>query len=181
MTLEEFVELNKAKIRLLEDRELNERLGVVACNRVSALVKRRVFSEGEAQDGSKIGSYSTKEGWFTTNTPGLPKLSPKGKGPKPRAKKTVYQEQGYKGFRTAVGRQSSYVDLNLTGSLFRSVGVGQGRGGTIAFGIKNDASADIMQGHEEKYSKIIATPNAQEIESAHDDVREELAIILRLN
>lgn len=180
MSLEEFIALNKAKIQLLQDRELNERLGIVACNRVSALVKRRVFSDGVAQDGSKIGSYSTKEGWFSINTPGIPKLTAKGKGEKPRAKKTFYSERGYRGFREAVGRQSSYVDLNLSGSLFRSVGVGQGSAGNIAFGIKNAPSADIMDGHEEKYGKIILSPNREEIESAHEDVREELAIILKL-
>jgi len=179
MTLEEFIEANRAKIRLLEDRALNERLGVVACNRISALVKRRVYRDGIAQNGSPIGRYSTKEGYFTTSLPGLPKIAPKSKVGR-KGNKTFYSKTGYKGYREAVGRQSETVDLNLTGATFQATGVGQGQGGKIAFGIKNRRAAEIMDSNEQRFGKIIASPNQTEVESAHDDVREELAIILKI-
>ena len=53
-----------ARLRIMQEAlqnpALRDRMAVAACNQISALVKRRVFRDGIAQDGGKIGSYSTK-------------------------------------------------------------------------------------------------------------------------
>lgn len=181
MTLYDFEKELQARVRLLSDPALRERLAVVAANRVSASVKRRVFRDGIAQDGSPIGQYSTKPGWFTTSAPGLPKLSPKGKPPSNRAKKTIYSEIGYKGYRDAVGRQSNKVDLNLSGSTFNGVGVGVGADGLPAFGIKTKEAVERIEGNEDRFSCITVTPNEQERNEGRSDALAELKVILGID
>jgi hypothetical protein len=181
MTLDDFQKHLQARGRLLRDPALRERLGVVAANRVSALVKRRVFRDGIAQDGSNIGQYSTKPGWFTTSAPGLPKLSPKGKPPSNRAKKTIYSETGYKGYRNELGRQSAKVDLNLSGATFNGVGVGVGADGLPAFGIKTKEAVERIAGNEDRFDCITVTPNEQERSEGRADALEELKFILGID
>ena len=180
MTLDDFSKHLKGQYLLLRDTAVRERLAVVAANRVSALVKRRVFRDGVAQDGSQIGQYSTKPGWFTTSAPGLPKLSPKGKPPSKRAKKTIYSESGYKGYRNEVGRQSAKVDLNLTGSTFNGVGVGVNSDGLPSFGIKTKEAVERINGNEDRFSCITITPNDQERNDGREDALAELKFILGL-
>lgn len=179
MTLNEFVAVLNARAALLNDKALRERLALVAANRVSALVKRRVFQNGTAQSGSAIGSYSKKPAYFAINRPGLPKISPKSKVGR-KGNKTYYAAGGYAEFRAAAGRQSSKVDLNLTGATFNGVGVGTGSGNLPAFGIKTGEALDRIEGNEKRFSAVIVTPNLQEMESAREDVREELRIIFKI-
>lgn len=93
MDLKEFAETMRVRAALLNDPDLRERLGVVACNQVNAEVKRRVFRDGVAMDGSQIGRYSTKPGYFSVSQPGLPKIAPKGKNGSKREKKPSIQKK----------------------------------------------------------------------------------------
>ena len=181
MNLSDFGEKLHGLAALLRDPAIRERMSIVAANQVSAEVKRRVFQNGIAQDGSQIGKYSTKEGWFSTSRPGLPKISAKGKPPSNRAKKTLYSATGYKGYREAVGRQSGKVDLNLTGSTFNGVGTGVGRDGLPAFGIKTTEAKNRIAGNEERFDCITVTPNEQERESGREAAKRELQFILGID
>lgn len=180
MTLDEFVAVLHARAALLRDPALRERLALIAANRVSALVKRRVFQNGTAQDGSAIGQYSTKPGYFSVNNPGVPKIAPKSKVGR-KGNKSFYSETGYAGYRKAVGRQSQKVDLNLSGATFQGVGVGTGLNGLPAFGIKTKEALQRIEGNEDRFDCVTVTPNQQERESAREDVREELRIILGIS
>jgi hypothetical protein len=180
MTLSEFSNTLNARAALMKDPALRERLGVVAANEVSAMVKRRVFRDGVSTDGSQIGQYSTKPGWFSTSTRGLPKLAPKGKNGSTRAKKTIYSEQGYRGFRVAVGRQAGKVDLNLTGATFRGVGVGIGGNGLPAFGITTQEALQRIEGNEERFDTVTVTPSEQERVAGREAARRELKFILQI-
>lgn len=178
MTLKEFAETWRARADLLQDRALKDRLGVVAANEVSAMVKRRVFLDGIAIDGTQIGQYSTRPAYFSTDQPGLPKISPKGKTK--RAKKTRYSETGYAGFRRLVGRQNSHVDLHLTGATFRGCGVGVNASNFPAFGIKTKEATERIDGNEKRFGKIILTPNAIEREAGRSAALRELQYILNI-
>lgn len=158
MDLKEFAETMRVRAALLNDPDLRERLGVVACNEVSAIKKREVFRDGIAMDGSQIGRYSTKPAYFSVSQPGLPKIAPKEKNGSKRAKKTFYLEEGYKGYRQAVGRQGGKVDLNMTGATFNGVGVGVGSNGMPAFGIRTREALVRIEGNEEHFGKNIMTP-----------------------
>lgn len=170
----------RGRVAILQDRALRERLALVAANRVSALVKRRVFQNGTAQDGSSIGDYSTKPAYFSTNKPGVPKIAPKSKVGR-KGNKTYYAAGGYAEYRKAVGRQSAKVDLNLTGATFAAVGVGQSANGLPAFGIKTKEALHRIEGNEDRFNAVTVTPNQQEIESAREDVRKEIRIALGIS
>lgn len=178
MDLKEFAETMRVRAALLNDPDLRERLGVVACNQVNAEVKRRVFRDGVAMDGSQIGRYSTKPGYFSISQPGLPKIAPKGKNGSKRAKKTFYSEEGYRGYRQAVGRQVGKVDLNMTGATFNGVGVGVGSNGMPAFGIRTKEALDRIEGNEERFSKITVTPSEQERLEGRNAALRELKFVL---
>lgn len=180
MSIDEFSQVLAQRVKLLESPAIRERLSLVAANQVSALVKRRVFRDGIAQDGNSIGNYSTKPAWFPAKGKGLPALAPKGKPPSKRAKKTVYSSQGYKGYREMVGRQSNVVDLNLTGSTFNGVGTGVGPSGIPAFGIKTKEAIDIIDGNEQRFNKVTITPNAAEVKAGREAAQNELKFILGL-
>ena len=177
MTGTEFAAILRQRAAILQNSALRERLALVAAMRVSALVKRRVFQNGAAQDGSQIGTYSRKPGYFPTNTPGLPKIAPKSKVGR-KGNKTYYAAGGYAEYRKAAGRQSAKVDLNLTGATFFGVGVGTGTNALPAFGIKTKEALDRIEGNEARFDAVTVTPNKEEIESAHEDVRKEIRIAL---
>lgn len=179
MNLADFSDLMRARARLLQDPALRERLALVAANAITVSVKRRVFQNGIAQDGSLIGSYSTKPAYFSTGVRGLPKISPKGKTK--RAIRSFYSESGYKGFRDAVGRQSGKVDLNLTGATFSGVGVGVGRNGLPAFGVKTNDALKKIQGNEQRFDCVTITPNDDERQEAHDAVRREINYLFKID
>lgn len=178
MNLKEFSETMQARARLLQDPALRERLGVVAANEVSAIVKRRVFRDGISADGSQIGQYSTKPAYFSVSKPGVPKIAPKGKTK--RAKKTYYSATGYKGYRSAVGRQSGKVDLNMTGATFGGVGVGTAQNGLPAFGIKTNEALQRIEGNEDRFDKVTVTPNESERLAGRDAALRELKFVLGL-
>ena len=181
MTLAELQQQLEARAKLLNDAGLKERLAIVASNEVSASVKRRVFRDGIAQDGSQIGSYSTTPARFSISTPGLPKLSPKSKPPSTRAKKTYYSESGYKGFRNAVGRQNQKVDLNLSGATFQGVGTGVAPSGVPAFGIRTKEALQRIEGNEERFNCITITPNELERKAGIEAALRELKFILNID
>jgi len=176
MTTEEFIAILNARTALLNDPNLRERLALIAANRVSAEVKRRVFFRGVAQDGSQIGQYSKKPAYFPKSTPGLPKLPGRSKVGR-KGNKTYYSPAGYAGYRAATGRQNSKVDLNMTGATFDAVGVGNGPNGLPAFGIKTKEALNRIEGNEQRFQAVTVTPNDVEVQSAREDVREELRFI----
>ena len=176
MTLDEFSFSMKAKQALLKDPALRERLALVAANAVTVLVKRRVFRDGIAQDGSLIGKYSTKPAYFGIKTPGVPKLAAKGKTP--RAKSSYYAKGGYAEYRQAVGRQSAKVDLNLSGATFLGVGAGVNGSGLPAFGIKTKEAQERIEGNELRFDCVTVTPNEAERQAGRDAATQEIKFIL---
>lgn len=94
----------------------------IAAFTATAKMGERIFDEGKTQSGSDIGDYSTKPLYVSLAVAPKPKGSPTGKTGKSkfedgRIHKSKYFEQGYKGYRDNVGRQTGFVDLSLTGEL----------------------------------------------------------------
>lgn len=178
MTLDDFSKTMSERAALLADPSLRERLAVVAANTVIVLVKRRVFRDGIAQDGSLIGKYSTTEAWYPIFKPGVPKISPKGKPENSKAKKTFYSETGYSGYRARLGRQNSKVDLNLSGGTFNAVKIGVGEKGITGMGVITALARDIIEGNEARFDCVTVTPNEEERAAGRDAAKRELEFIL---
>lgn len=158
---------------LLDDSDFKQSLSLIACKSVEADVKTRVFGDGGATDGSKIGDYSTKPIYVNpAKTVGLPKFAPdKGKSGKPH--KTKYFGDGYAGFRKTVGRQTGYVDTELTGDLRLSLQTGTANG-RIVFGFTNAKNAGKAAGLEKRFGKAIYTPSDIERKTALDAANAEI-------
>lgn len=117
----------------------------------------RVHNQGKAVDETEIGKYSVKPMYINpNNSPN--KFSGKGKYGESKFKngnehKTRYFEDGYKGFRNINGRDTSKVNLQLTGSLKEAFQIFE-QGNEISLGFE-DAKSEIRKGLEKKYGKQI--------------------------
>lgn len=110
-----------------------------------ALIQNRIQQKGENSEGGQIGEYSEKGGSFS----GFSKIASKKQQKKQSGSKF---SGGYKQFRQKLGRQTEFVDLTLTGDLFRGFVVElDGRGYVIGF-IATEAGK--AKGIEKKYGTV---------------------------
>lgn len=148
---------------------------VVVTKELEGTMKKRIFERGQSVGGGKIGKYSrkpmyvSKEGAKSQYGSQIRQggIRPRGKNSK-RSKfkngnprRSAYFAGGYAEFRKAVGRQSSYVDLSLTGSLMSSIQTGT-RQNRVVLGFVSDRKFRLAEYHEEKYGKSIFSPSRTE-------------------
>lgn len=128
----------------------------------------RVHNNGKTADDAMIGGaeYSTKSTYISLNK-SPKKFKPKGKNGQTKFKngkqhKSGYFPDGYKGFRNEIGAVTSYVNLQLTGTLKTKLQV-QGAGKNYKVGFESGYGSDVAQGLEEKYSQQIwgVTPSEE--------------------
>lgn len=153
-----------------------------------------VNNEGKRTDGTDIGQYSTTpihisiaeaQARYGSQIP-ISKLKPRGAKTKGIAatfrvvnedgeqvgvtRKSAYFPDGWKGFRNAMGRDTSKVNLKLTGQLSGSIETGtNGNVTTIAF--TNEFAAKKARGNEEHFTgstNTIYYPTEGMIEALHD-------------
>lgn len=178
--------LEKLVKRLTNDQLIKERVTVVAANRTLADYKDRIFNDGDATNGSKIGDYSTKPFYAgKSQLKGLPKsrFKPKGKDGKSafkngKKKVTRYLSKGYFQFRQTAGRQNRTVDLNLTGASAKTIQLGQANG-LVAFGFTDDKRREILEGNEKRFRKNVFTLSKSEQETFQRESVRELTIIIQ--
>lgn len=119
---------------------------------------RRIHNEGKDVNGVQIGTYNSEPIYVNPdNSPR--KFAVKGKTGKSEFKngkkhKTKYFSEGYKGFRSQIGRQTSKVDLNLTGQLSKEFGI-EAQGKDYVIGFTTQEAVDKANGNEERFGKRI--------------------------
>lgn len=163
------------------------RLQLVATKALEAEHKDRVFVQGRATNGSRIGTYSTRPIYASPQRlAGLPtaRIRPQGKSGARRFKsghprRSRYFAGGYRELRRTVGRQSQYVDLNLTGTTLSQLVVGRSNGRRVSYGFSAMRPLHILEGHEAKYRKVIITPSRRERITAVNAARKEIQHIIR--
>jgi len=152
-----------AKLKLLEPGGAiyDNIMRAVSLTMLSA-VKRRIYLEGRAADGSDIGQYSTRPIYIN------PKNSPKDFGrpigktgskfktgeKKGQDHKTRYFPDGYKGFRNSIGRPVNKVNLSLSGQMNAQFVV-LVDGSRYFLGWPNGLYGDIAEGQEGHWRKKI--------------------------
>lgn len=163
--------------------ETQQRVVVESMLNLQADMIERVFDAGIDANGSKIGSYSTKPIYVSlagqssqvrsSSLKGAGKYSrdPKFKNGQPR--KSQYFPDGYSGYRAAVGRQNQKVDLRLTGSLLRSIQVGQTQS-TVTLGFNNDKEFMKAVGNEERFNKTIFSASEAELSKIEEKWQDEV-------
>jgi len=115
---------------------------------------RRIHNEGRTVDGKAIGVYSRKPMYVN------PKYSPKKFAPKGKTgreyfkngkqHKTRYFKDGYTGFRRTIGRSTSVVNFQLTGTLLANWQLQFVPGGS-QIGFASKKKGDIASFLEAKY------------------------------
>lgn len=94
------------------------------------------------------------------------------KNGKPRA--SMYFATGYSGFRQAVGRQNSYVDLHLTGGTEKAIQTGK-RGNRVVLGFVSNRSFTLAEILEKKYdNKNIFSPSKAEERNTRNEFLKEV-------
>lgn len=171
---------------ILQNPSTQRRVETAACYAVEAEHKNRIFNEGKASNGSKIGNYSGDPIYVgKEQLTGLPKgkFRPQGKHSKSKkfkngnSRKTMYHKDGYSQFRRTVGRQNKHVDLNLTGTTMNQLQTGT-KSGKVTYGFTAERAVEIMQSNEKRFGKEIVKVNNQEQQIAINAANKEVLAIL---
>lgn len=165
-----FDQFYKLLIKTLEGSALQ--LSVIGAKAGEAELKRRIFNDGLAADGSRIGQYSTKPGNY-----GEKSFIVRSAFKPPPNRKTVHIPTGYKGLRQLNGRQVGYVDLSYTGSLMQSIRTVVGASGAIV-AIEDEKEIAIAEGNEERYGKQIFIAGEREEQAIIAAIEIELEHLL---
>ncbi len=187
MSLEKQIEELQRIVQVLQnDKNIQARVTTVGAFATLAEYKTRIFTEGKASSGAKIGSYDTSPFYASSESlRGLPKgkFNKKGKTGKSKFKsgkshKSTYLKSGYKEFRSKAGRQNSKVDLNLTGASQQTIQVGT-KGDQTVIGFTDPKRMVILEAKERKYGKDIFTLSQQEQAVYQETVDREIQQVIK--
>lgn len=120
-----------------------------ALSSVLARQKQRIFVQGKAANGSKIGTYSTK------------KTSISRKSQARNTGKTTFPG-GYAEYKRLVGKNPGFVILRNTDQMMMDYGLEVLGIDTFGFGFTNAHNYDKSQWMEKKYKKAIFDESAGE-------------------
>lgn len=181
MTPKEFYERLLAYQNEVKEKTLD--ILEVAAFEVLAEMQNRIFNKGLAADSSKIGTYSTEPIYVSVPYKGLPKsgLKKVGKvrkdGKAKKTKKTSYMEKGYKEFRGKVGRENSFVNLDLTGSLRLSMIVDKKNQSQVVLRIKKSKDTEKARANETRFGKNIFSMTLAEKKIFLEALEREILLI----
>jgi hypothetical protein len=132
--------VNKA---ILDDRNIR-----TAFTSALAIHKPRIFQQGKAADGSKIGTYSSKPTWISKSRQAR------------NTGKTSFKG-GYAEYKKDVGKNPGYVILRDSDQMYADYGV-QGGTGKWGIGFTNQFNANKSGWAEEHFDKEIFKFSDQE-------------------
>ncbi len=187
MSIEKQIEeLQRVLQELQDDKNIQARVTTVGAFATLAEYKTRIFTEGKASSGAKIGSYDTSPFYASSDSlRGLPKgkFNKKGKTGKSKFKngkshKSTYLKSGYKEFRSKAGRQNSKVDLNLTGASQQTVQVGT-KGDQTVIGFTDQRRLIILEANERRFKKDIFSLSQQEQAVFQETVNREIQEVIK--
>lgn len=120
----------------------DERALIAAANSVFAAQRDRIFNQGKATDGSKIGTYGTK----TISISRSRQARQTGK---------TYFKGGYREYKSLTGKEAAFVNLQDTGQMMMDLGTDILGRGEVGIGFSNQFNADKSVWAKEKYNKEI--------------------------
>ncbi len=129
---------------------------------VAAVVADNLFAvhnQGQALNGSSIGQYSTSP-IYVSPSRSPKKFTPRGqtgrssKFKNGKTRKSRYFPQGYKEYRSLIGREVNVVNLSLSGKLSKEYNL-QLRGGEYVAGFTTSSAANKASGAERRFKKPI--------------------------
>lgn len=164
------------------------RIEIVALKEVEGLMKRRIFNNGIASNGTGIGSYSTSPmlvGGTSFATPGKANNYFGTKAKRKAMQWVTYKGNalavlngGYAALRALQGFQTSHVDLSYKGDLFRSVQVGKTATNQNVIGFLTDKQRLKAEGQESHWGKKIFAISQQESDAMNKAIIKEIDFII---
>ena len=146
----------------------------IACSDSVADMSVRIFEQGIASDGGKIGEYNKTNPLYINTKKNSPKqVKPQGKpigGKKGKTKhdngepyKTTYFES-YADFRSKIGRSSDTVNLSLSGRLQLDFtnGLQKISNNEYVIKLKSKLNANKAKGNEDHFDTTIFNPTKNE-------------------
>ena len=164
MTWEEFISQQE---QFLQEIVSEGQAFGVAVSGTHADVSKRIFVEGMASDGSQIGQYNSTDPIYVNPNASPVKFTPEGK-PGSRVNKQNRRTKyfaSYKAFRGAIGRETAFVNLQLTNllQLDFNTGLVQVTATKWEAILKNKKNVDKAEGNEARFGKpIFATTQAEQ-------------------
>lgn len=162
---------------------------LIAASTAHADMVERIFTDGIASNGSKIGSYDTRNEQYVNPENSPKKFQPKGKGEKKSKttqvfdistqksrrvaikkdfseRKTRYFES-YKAFRAMIGRETAYVNLDLFGRLKQEFENSLRRVSNEDFEarLRTEESIEKATGNQRRFGKAIFSATESERET----------------
>lgn len=104
-------------------------------------INERVFEDGVDANGVKIGEYSENAGWFA----------------RPGSRDRKFYPGGYREFKADIGKESSFVNLELSGNLKMDFSTGLRKVSPLKYqiAVSQQVNAEIIEKMEHKYSTPI--------------------------
>lgn len=154
MTTSQLIAKLKADVKLLKEKPL-----ALAAASVHSMVAQRIFEKGQNAGDTKIGDYNNSNEIYVNPKSSPKKFSTKGKDGKTKFKNGKPHKTGYfksyKSFRTAIGRQTAFIDLKLSGLLSKDFSNSLQKSGQVWIsGVKNKANVGKVEGAEDRYNNI---------------------------
>jgi hypothetical protein len=166
MTTEEF----RTKLTELSDISA-QGIIVPAANGLLARVKNRIQLDGQNSNGSSIGAYSSKEGYYSKQQfdkkGSFKAIGKTGK----KTKSTMYIATGYKGLREIQGKPTGSVNETYTGSTMLAYQMQPISNGAV-IGFTTQKASLIRKGQEAKKGKIFS-PTQEEMNIYNEEVATE--------
>lgn len=148
----------------------NERVIIVAATKLVSSINRRIIRQGLKTDGTKIGKYSETP-FYAGPKAFIVKSKNKKTGKTGKSKfkngkshKTMYLETGYKQLREVQGRESSFVNLEYTGSMMNDYKVGRD-GNDIVVGFTNIEESKKRKANDERFDGPIFAASRDDMAS----------------
>lgn len=154
--------INSVIKELKEEFEKNQTMISALTKEIATSVRAtnlsRIHNEGLDENDTPIGHYNS-----TTPIYINPKKSPRKFATKGKTGKTTFENgkahktgffASYSAFRSSIGRETSFVNLQLSGKLMKSYNL-SATGKEYVVGFTSDYGSQIAAGMEEKYGKQI--------------------------
>lgn len=180
MTIEQYIaKMEKQKRELARSKAVN-----LAANTAHADMVERIFTEGNASSGAKIGQYDSSDPLYIASKDSPRNVPHKGKTGEStfkngKAHKTAYFES-YKAFRQAVSRPTNYVNLDLFGRLKSEFENSVIRITNTSFEarLRTQESQDKATGNQRRFGKVIFGASNEERDTFRDVLRFEINRII---
>lgn len=164
MTIEEYIAQLSDQVQDLR----STKAVFLAASSAHAEMVERIFTDGQASDGSSIGNYDTQKPLYV-NSKNSPKNVPHaGKNGDTTFKNGNKHQTGYfknyKSFREAVSRPTSSVNLDLFGRLKQEFENSLTKDTNTSYiaELKTDESIGKAEGNQGRFSKTIFAASQQE-------------------